>query len=70
MDSGYRARRWGVERTHSWCHRRLFGRCNRGNPTGLTRVFPGRESVEAAGAVGLPRVGRGQVRRERLSAAV
>ena len=36
----------------------------------LTRVFPGWESVVASGAVGPPRVGQGQGRRERLSAAV
>ena len=36
----------------------------------LTRVFPGWESVEAAGAVGPPRVWQGQRRRGRLSAAV
>ena len=37
---------------------------------GLTRVFSGRESVAAAGSVGLPRVWLGQARRERLSAGV
>ena len=37
---------------------------------GLTRVLPGRESVAAAGSVGLARAWLGQARRGRLSAAV
>ena len=36
----------------------------------LTRVFPGWESVEAAGAVGPPRVCQGPARLGRPSAAV